>query len=78
MITDNTGKAVFDHVMKAGDVYKVPNEAGLSLTTGNGNGITLSLDGADLPKVATGSPHVVRDISLDPDHLTSDSSNTDQ
>ena len=69
MVTDNTGKAIFDHVMKTGDTYKVPNKPGLSLTTGNGNGIIVSLDGADLPKVSTGAAHVVRDIPLDPDRL---------
>ena len=74
MVTDPSGKAIFDHVMKQGDTYKVPNKPGLSLTTGNGGGIILSLDGADLPKVATGTPHVVRDIALDPDHLATKSS----
>jgi cytoskeleton protein RodZ len=77
MVTDPAGKAVFDHVLKAGDVYKVPNKPGLSLTTGNGSGITLVLDGTELPKVANGAPHVVRNISLDPDRLTSDMSATD-
>jgi cytoskeletal protein RodZ len=72
MVTDDSGKAVFDHVLKAGDVYKVPNKPGLSLTTGNGNGIVLTLDGADLPRVANGAPHVVRNIALDPDRLTAE------
>ena len=72
MVTDDSGKAVFDHVMKAGDVYKVPNKPGLSLTTGNGSGIVLSLDGVDLPKISTGAPRVIRGIALDPDHLTGD------
>ena len=76
MVTDSSGKAIFDHVMKNGDTYKVPNTAGLSLTTGNGGGIILSLDGADLPKVASGAPHIVRDIPLDPDHLTAGSTST--
>ena len=71
MIVDDSGKTIFDHVMKAGDVYQVPNKQGLSLTTGNGSGIELSLDGKDLPKVATGAPHVVRNIALDPDRLSS-------
>jgi cytoskeletal protein RodZ len=72
MVNDGSGKAVFDHVMRAGDIYKVPNRAGLTLTTGNGNGITLLLDGVELPKVATGAPHVVRDIPLDPSRLTAE------
>jgi len=70
MITDDSGKAVFDHVLKPGETYKVPNKPGLSLTTGNGSGIELLLDGNPLPKVAGGAPHVVRNIPLDPDRLT--------
>jgi cytoskeletal protein RodZ len=77
MVTDDSGKAIFDHVLKTGDVYKVPNKKGLSLTTGNGTGIVLSLDGKDLPKVASGAPHVVRNISLDPDQLVVDPSASD-
>ncbi len=77
MIVDDSGKTIFDHVMKAGDVYKVPNKTGLSLTTGNGSGIMLSLDGKDLPKVASGAPHVVRNIALDPDRLTSNPAASD-
>ena len=78
MVTDSSGKAVFDHVLKPGDVYKVPNKSGLSLTTGNGSGIVLSLDGSDLPKVANGAPHVVRNIALDPDRLTGEPSASDR
>jgi cytoskeletal protein RodZ len=74
MVSDSSGKTVFDHVLKPGDIYKVPNKSGLSLTTGNGNGLVLSLDGADLPKVATGAPHVVRNIPLDSAHLTTEPS----
>lgn len=70
MVVDDTGKTVFDRTLKPGESYKVPNAAGLSLTTGNGNGIVLSLDGKDLPKVATGAPHVVRNIPLDPGRLS--------
>jgi cytoskeleton protein RodZ len=69
-ITDASGKTIFDHVLKAGDIYKVPNKPGLSLTTGNGNGLDLLLDGAALPKIATGAPHTVKNISLDSDKLT--------
>ncbi|MDR3425333.1 MAG: DUF4115 domain-containing protein [Alphaproteobacteria bacterium] len=72
MVTDDSGKTLFDHVLKPGDSYKVPSQPGLSLTTGNGNGIVLSLDGKDLPKVASGAPHLVRNISLDPSHLAAD------
>ncbi len=69
MVVDPTGKAVFDRVLKPGESYKVPDIPNLSLTTGNGNGIILSLDGNDLPKVASGAPRLIRNISLDPARL---------
>ena len=72
MIVDDSGRALFDKVLKPGEVYKVPNQQGLSLTTGNGNGIILSVDGVDLPKIASGSPRVVRNIPLDPKRLNKD------
>jgi hypothetical protein len=56
--------------LKPGETYKVPNKPGLSLTTGNGSGIVMSLDGKDIPPVANGAPHVVRNIDLTPDHLS--------
>jgi cytoskeleton protein RodZ len=69
LITDSSGHTVYDHVMKQGEVYNVPNKPGLSLTTGNGSGIAITLDGADVPRLATGNSHVMRNILLDPDHL---------
>jgi cytoskeleton protein RodZ len=69
LITDNHGATIYDHVMKAGEVYRVPNKPGLSMTTGNGSGIAMTLDGSDLPRLATGNSHVMRNIPLDGDHL---------
>ena len=70
MVSDASGKAVFDQVLKPGEIFKVPDQQGLTLTTGNGGGIVLVLDNHDLPKVANGAPHVVRDIPLDPAKLS--------
>jgi len=69
MVADDTGKTVFDRVLKPGESYSVPAKPGLLLTTGNGGGIVLSLDGKDLPKIDNGGTHVVRNIALDPDRL---------
>ncbi len=69
MVVNESGKTLFDRTLKPGESYRVPNTPGLSLTTGNGRGIILSLDGKDLPKVSTGGPHVVRNIPLDPDKM---------
>ena len=72
MVTDGAGKTVFDHVLKPGDIYKVPNKPGLSLTTGNGSGIVLVLDGVDLPKVGFGRAAfvVTRHTALTPQRPT--------
>jgi cytoskeleton protein RodZ len=69
LISDSNGKAIFDRVMKTGEVYKVPDTKGLSLTTGNGGGIRLTLDGAILPKLANNSSRVIRNIPLDSRYL---------
>jgi len=69
LITDSKGNTVVDRVMKAGETYAVPDQKGLALTTGNGSGIVLTLDGHDLPKLSTDSAHVLRDIPLDATHL---------
>lgn len=71
LITDNHGQTIYDHVMKPGDTFQVPSKANLSLTTGNGSGIILTLDGTDLPRLATGNSHVMRNVPLDSDHLRS-------
>jgi cytoskeleton protein RodZ len=77
LIADSDGKTVFDHVLKPGDTYKVPDTEGLTLTTGNGSGIILNLDGVDLPKLSVGYSHVMRNVPLDPDHLKSLPNNPD-
>ncbi len=69
MVADDSGKTLFDRILKPGETYSVPNKPGLSLTTNNGNGIILSLDGNDLSKIASGPPHMVRDVALDPSRL---------
>ena len=51
--------------MKPGDIYQVPNQQGLTLTTGNGAGIVITLDGADLPHLSTTTSHIVRNIPLE-------------
>jgi hypothetical protein len=73
MVVDDSGKTVFDRVLKPGESYKVPDTRGLSLTTDNSSGIALSLDGKDLPKIGSGASPVVRNIALDPDRLSIES-----
>ena len=70
LVTDSRGNTVFDKILKPGDVYNVPDIKDLTLTVGNGNGLILSLDGVDLPRLAPDS-RLVRNVPLDPAHLKS-------
>jgi len=74
MVVDDSGKTLFDRIMKPGESYNVPNIRGLSLTTGNGSGILLTLDGKRLTGVTSGSSNLVRNIPLDPAKLSASSS----
>jgi cytoskeleton protein RodZ len=56
----------FGKLLHAGDVYRVPNEAGLVLRTGNGSGLAISVDGTAVPSLAEGT---VRNLALDPARL---------
>lgn len=64
MITNTEGKNIFDKILRPGDSYKVPNINGLKLTTGNGAGVRVYLDGRELPPLGD-KGRVVRDVSLD-------------
>lgn len=68
LITDNQGNTILDKMMEPGETYVVPNGKNLRLTAGNGEGVTLSLDGVELPKLGADS-HIVRDVPLDPNRV---------
>jgi cytoskeleton protein RodZ len=63
-VSDAKGHAVFDNILKPGETYSVPDEPGMTLTTGNGAGIVIILDGKKLPKLTTSASKMLRDISL--------------
>ena len=69
MISDNKGTTVFDRVLKPGETYPVPDKPGLTLTTGNGGGIVITLDGVDMPKLSSSSSGILRDVPLDSTYL---------
>ena len=57
---------VWDHVMQPGDTWPVPEgQTGLTLTTGNAGGLTLSADGTMSPALGRNGS-VRRSVSLDP------------
>lgn len=71
LVLDRRGRTVFDRIMKAGENFKVPGENGMSLTTGNGPGLLLTLDGSDLPRLTSSTGKIIRNIPLDPSSLRS-------
>lgn len=65
LITDSMGHTLYDHVLKAGEIYHVPDMEGLNLTSGNSSGLILTLNGVDLPRISNDVGHVVKNMSLD-------------
>lgn len=69
LVSDSHGKILVDRVLKSGESYAVPDQKGLRLTTGNGSGLILSIDGVDLPHLSTEQSKIQRDIPLDTESL---------
>jgi cytoskeleton protein RodZ len=62
------GRVVVMRIFRAGDSFKVPDEDGLTLMTGNAGGIEIAVDGTVVPVI--GSFGVVRrNVALDPERL---------
>jgi cytoskeleton protein RodZ len=55
-------------LLKAGDSYRVPNQAELSLRTGNAGGLEITVDGNSVPPIG-GMGMVRRNVALDPQAL---------
>jgi cytoskeletal protein RodZ len=73
-VRDPQEAILLTRVLRAGDSYRVPNVAGLTLLTGNAGGIELEVDGIRLPPA--GPPGAVRrSIALDPAQLLSGTAN---
>lgn len=64
-IRNAQGAAILRQVLKPGDVYMVPNEAGLIMATGNAGGIKVKVDGKD-GKVLGETGQIKRKIALNP------------
>ncbi|WP_282604183.1 RodZ domain-containing protein [Pelagibius sp. Alg239-R121] len=67
-VRDSTNELLLTRVLREGDTYRVPNQQGLTLLTGNAGGIDVLVDGTLLaPLGPVGS--VRRDLALDPQVL---------
>ncbi|WP_162200168.1 helix-turn-helix domain-containing protein [Kiloniella spongiae] len=67
-IVNGSGEAIFSRVLRAGSVYNVPKRDDLVMATGNAGGITIKLNGNDLPKLGSLGA-VRRDIVLSEEGL---------
>jgi cytoskeleton protein RodZ len=67
-IKDSSGSTLFTRVLYDGDVYRVPNQKGLTLDTGNAGTLSILVDGTAIPALG-GFGDVIRNISLDPASL---------
>lgn len=64
-IRDNRGALLLTRVLRAGDIYYVPPQSGLTLLTGNAGGLEIAVDGVTVsPLGPVGA--VRRQIALDP------------
>ena len=55
-------------VMRAGDIYEVPDRDGLRLFTGNAGALTIMVDGKEIPKLG-GAGQIARNVDLQPETL---------
>lgn len=64
-VRDREGNLLLTRVLRVGDSYRVPNQADLTLLTGNAGGLEISVDGSPLPALGPVGA-VRRNIPLDP------------
>ncbi len=69
-VRDRDGKVIWTRTLRPGESYRVPNQPGLTMVTGNAGALDVSVDGKAAP--ALGGNGIVRhSIPLDPDKLAS-------
>ncbi len=67
-VSTQQGELLLTRVLRAGDSFRVPDQAGLQLVTGNAGGLAISVDGAQVPDLGPVGA-VRRGVELDPDRL---------
>ena len=64
-VKNNKNQIVFTNLLKAGEEYNVPNEAGLKLETGNAGALEILVDGKAVPSIGQ-EGMVRRSVQMDP------------
>lgn len=67
-VTDADGALLFSRVLRTGDSYRVPDRRGAVFVTGNAGGLSIVVDGQDVPRVGPAGV-VRRNVRLDPEQL---------
>ena len=67
-VREKQGPVLLNRVMKAGDVWPVPKEPRLVMTTGNAGGTDIVVDGINAASLG-GNGVVRRDVSLEPESI---------
>ncbi|MFC3225629.1 helix-turn-helix domain-containing protein [Marinibaculum pumilum] len=67
-VEDAQRNLLLTRVLKAGDIYRAPNQSGLVLMTGNAGGLVVEVDGEAIPSLGPRGA-VRRNVSLDPERL---------
>jgi cytoskeletal protein RodZ len=67
-VRDGEGDLLLTRVLRPGDSYRVPDQTGLTLVTGNAGGLRIQVDGTNLAPIGRVGM-VRRNIALDPQRL---------
>lgn len=68
-VKDGKGTVLFTSILKKGQLLPIPDQKGITLTTGNAAGLRLTLDGKVLPPLGQ-TNEVKRNLPLDPEKLS--------
>ncbi len=67
-VRDREGKLLLTRVLRVGDSYRVPNDTGAVMRTGNAGGLDIQVDGESVPGI--GLKGVIRhEVALDAERL---------
>lgn len=68
-------KVLAQRLLHSGDTFRVPDRAGLSMTTGDGAGLSIEVDGKNVPSLGAAVRH---NVLLDPSRLVAGTAVADQ
>jgi cytoskeleton protein RodZ len=67
-VRDSEGNLLLTRLLRKGDTYRVPNDPGLVMRTGNAGGLDIIVDGTLIPRIGSKGA-VLKDVALDADML---------